>query len=289
MDVDVIAAQLRSAAFPDRWTECSTWAVGLSSWHNCVHTVTWSPAEGYEDEYAAWVQALIACALHQAAGDDAQPIRSTSLARAALLLIDAPTTVAMVDSLPEVPPGELASYLASVVGQLEQGNDEIKESILQIIGLAHQVLADHAVHGERLDDRIPALARASRIGLAISDDDYHHPAYPGAPCLSQHLALVRELRQSADLAELSGQTLSPVQRHAQLLHTAAFTDRWLLAWGPDDQPVERAEQAEALAVALLQHDQEHSEPSTAPDHGVERPDPRAYVREQYALWTATRS
>ncbi|MDO0936542.1 hypothetical protein QQY66_34345 [Streptomyces sp. DG2A-72] len=49
--------------------------------------------------------------------------------------------------------------------------------------------------------------------------------------------------------------------------------------------MERAEQAEAL----LRHDQEHREPSTAPHHGAERPDARAYVREQYALWTATSS
>ncbi|KPI02965.1 hypothetical protein OK074_5115 [Actinobacteria bacterium OK074] len=289
MDVDVIAAQLRAAAFPDRWTECSTWAAGLSTWHNCVHTVTWSPAEGYEDEYAAWIRALIACALHQAAGDEAQPVRSASLARAALLLIDAPTTVAMVDSLPEAPPGELASYLASVAEQMEQGNAEAKDSIVQIIGLAHQILADHAFHGEHLDDRIPALARASRIGLALAADDYHHPAYPDAPSLSQHLALVRELRQSAELAELSGQSLSPAEQRARLLHTAAFTDRWLLAWGPDDQPVERAEQAEALAVALQRHDQEHNSSGTPPGREAERPEPRAYVREQYALWAAARS
>jgi hypothetical protein len=70
--------------------------------------------------------------------------------------VDAPATVAMVDSLSETPPGELASNLAPVVGQLEQGNTEIKESILHIIGLARQALADHAAQGERLDDRISA-------------------------------------------------------------------------------------------------------------------------------------
>ncbi|MET9087383.1 hypothetical protein ABZX77_36835 [Streptomyces sp. NPDC004237] len=236
------------------------------------------PDRSYEDEYAAWVQALIACALRQAAGDDAYPIRSTLLARATELLADAPSAVAMVDSLPEAPPGELASYLVSVVGQLEQGNAEIKESILQIIGLAHRVLADHVAHGERLDDRIPALARASNIGLAITDGDYAHPAYPGAPSLSQHLALVRECRQTRDLAELSGQTLTPAHWRDFLPQTAAFTDRWLLDPGPDDQPVARVERAEAL----LQHDQEHL---AAPNGEPAPRDPRAYLREQYALAT----
>ncbi|MFI6281594.1 hypothetical protein [Streptomyces sp. NPDC050988] len=287
MDAEVIAAQLRAAVFPDRWTECSTWASGLQSWHGCVHLELWSPTEGFEDETAAWVQALVACALHQAAGDDTPAVRFTSLARASELLVDAPTTVAMVDSLPEAPPGELASYLASVVGQLEQGNVEVQESILQIIGLSHAVLANHAAQGERLDDRIPALARASVLGLALADDTYSHPAYPGAPALSQHLSLVRELQESQDLTELSGQALTPADRRALLLQTAAFTDRWLLAWGPDDQPAERVEQARALAEALLQHDQDHTAPSRAPGSTPEPRDPCAYVREQYALWRAT--
>jgi hypothetical protein len=71
-----------------------------------------------------------------------------------------------------------------------------------------------------------------------------------------------------------------------MLQTAAVADRWLLAWGPDDAPAHRAEQARAAAAALLQHDQEHDTSDATPDSGIRSHDPRTYVREQYALWIA---
>ncbi|MEU1628263.1 hypothetical protein ABZ746_23620 [Streptomyces sp. NPDC020096] len=286
-DVDVIAAGLRAKAFPDRWSACTTWATGLLSWHHCARMDIWSPSVGYDSEWAPWIHALIACALHQAAGDDDPSLLSTSLVRTAQLLVDAPTAVATVDSLPQALPRGLACYLAPVARQLQHANLETTERMLHIIGLAHQVLADHAAHGEILDDRIPALARASRMGMALTDDTYRHPAYPGAPSMSQHLSLIRELREMQALADLSGQHLPPADRRAFLLHAAAFADRWLLAWDPNDQPTERVESVQALASGLLQHDQEHSASSSLPDFDAGLDDLRAYVRHQFALWLSS--
>ncbi|MFF1712184.1 hypothetical protein [Streptomyces sp. NPDC058268] len=281
MDAELIAAQMRRAVFPDLWSACSTWASGLLSWHTCARMELWSPTEAYLDEFGAWVQALVACALHQASEPEAPTVLFTPLAGAAQLLSDVPAVVTTVDSLPEAPPGELAAYLASVVGQLEHGNVEIKERIVHIVGLAYQVLADHAAAGATVDDRLSALARAAHMTMALTDDTHVHPAYPDAPPLSQHLAQVRQLREAHDLAELSGQRLTSADRREMLVQSAAFADRWLLAWGPEDQPAERVEHAEHLASALLRHDQEHASPQEK-QRGDGAPSPAAYVRDQYA-------
>ncbi|MEY9840483.1 hypothetical protein [Streptacidiphilus sp. EB103A] len=279
MGINLIVDQMRSAVFPDRWTESRTWAAGLMAWHTCAHLEIWSPTQGHEDEFAEWIQALIACALHQAA-ENSEPVLEADLARAADSLTGAATAVNTIDTLPEAPPGPVASLLHSVVVQLERGNLEIKKQVLHIIGLAHQVLADHATQGGTVDERLPALARASLVLESLQDATVTHPQYPGAPSLPEHLEIAQRLEEARALADLSGQPEAASARRERLLQRAALADRWLLVWGQQDQPAERLDQAQDLALALFRQDRGNA---SATDDGDPGQGPRSYVREQYEL------
>ncbi|MDH6138500.1 hypothetical protein P3T35_000477 [Kitasatospora sp. GP30] len=307
MDDAELLEALRTARFPNRWVEAGTWTKGLVSWHVHTHPDSWAGIAGtFQEEAVTWVEAIIACALHHAGVKDVPlppdgplephaPLLATVLADAAALLTDARTAVDTITSaqvravrtarpLPADLVEALAPILASVPYQLEHGNTEIKVRVLHFIGVARQVLQDHADAGRTLEDRLPAMVRSSAMDIAFDAEPPAQGLYAGALSYSQHLLAVANLDATHDLAQLQGEPPEKDWQRNRLLQRAALADRWLLLWGADDRPQQRVDQAHVFAAALLNWDTEH-ETGTGGwgDFGPED-DLAPYVRGQYAAW-----
>jgi len=292
MELAAFAERLRAAGdgAADRWTACSVWAGALVLRHTYLHPVSWEYARqtGGESEAVVVVAALTAAALHQAA-ERTGVLHALHLPRAAAMLADAPTAVSTIAQTPPAPPSLqiLQDILDGLPHDLADGDTETRAEILYVLGLAHQVLTADQEAGPALDQQMPELARAMAMSAHLTDEAPGTGPYAEAMPLRLHDALVRADEQMTDKHGATARPGEAARESDRLLRAAALADRWLLAWGPENQPAERVHLAEASAMALVRHDRAHRLAAADADPGEDL-SPRMYVRRQYAIRAALR-